>query len=353
MKIILSVTVLFFMFSFFTLPDTILAQGFNSITTPDGINLIAVGNSGKIYRSSNGGVTYISFTFGAQNFNYAASLGNDVWFVGQNGNTYKTSKTNAPINIYNTGSSSNMNSIVFVNANAGFVCGDNGEVYKSINGGVNWSLSNSGISSVKLNSVSFRDANNGIVVGNNGSIFATSDGGNSWSPQSSGTTNNLLKVRSISPVNDSAVAVGENGTLLMNSGSGWMAIASRIRTDITGLSGSNISDIHISGGGGFIRNNRSGSDKFYNFEQNPMMANLVDIFYYDNNKGWAVSSLNSVIIYTSNGGANWSMPSGATVGSAWVRKLTASGGIGNNLCEHPADRNTMFVTYGSTVYVSR
>ena len=31
-------------------------------------------------------------------------------------------------------------------------------------------------------------------------------------------------------------------------------------------------------GGGFIRNNKNNSPKFLNFESNPMMANLVDIF---------------------------------------------------------------------------
>jgi hypothetical protein len=83
-----------------------------------------------------------------------------------------------------------------------------------------------------------------------------------------------------------------------------------------------------------------------------MMANLVDIFYYDNNNGWAVSSLNSVIIYTTNGGTSWSMPTGSTVSYSWVSKLSASGGIGNNLCEHPFNRDVLFVVYGSTVYRS-
>ncbi|MBS1552506.1 MAG: hypothetical protein JST15_10625 [Bacteroidetes bacterium] len=325
-------------------------QGFNSVTTPDGVNLIAVGNNGKVYRSANSGLTWFNTVYGSANLNSVSAFANDVWIASANGNVYKTLKTSSSYTSYNTGSSNNLYGVYFINSSTGFVCGESGSVYKSVNGGINWTLSNSGISSVKLNSISFSSALKGRVVGNNGVIYYTNNGGSSWSMEKSGITFNLLKIKQF---NDSAVAVGENGTLLVNTSGGWTNVASRVRTDIRGVTGTSMNDVHLCGGGGFIRNNKSGNAKFSNFEQNPMHANLVDIFYYDINKGWAVSSLNSVIIYTTNGGTSWNMPAGSTLTRTWVSKLTASGGIGNNLCEHPFDRNTLFVVYGSTVYVSR
>jgi len=328
--------------------NKLYAQGFNSITS-DGTNVIAVGDNGKLYRSGNGGVLYSSFTNGAVNMNCVTHFGTEIWIASDGGVVSKTTFSSTGLTNYSTGVS-NLNYVKFIDANTGFVCGDGGVVYKSTNGGVNWTLSNSGIASVNLNSVSFSDANNGRVVGVNGLIYATNDGGNSWNPEISGTTRNLLKIKYFS---DTAVAVGEYGTLLINSGSGWSSIPSRINTDIRGVTGINMGNARICGGGGFIRNNTNSSYGFGNFEQNPMLANLVDIHYSDANKGWAVSSLNGVIIYTTNGGANWSMPSGSTITRTWESKLSAGGGIGNNLCQHPFDRNTMFVVYGSTVYVSR
>lgn len=325
-------------------------QGFNSVTTPDGVNLIAVGNNGKVYRSANSGLTWVTTTYGSANLNSVSSYNNDVWIASANGNVYKAQKTFSAYTSYNTGSANNLYGVYFINSNTGFACGDAGSVYKSVNGGVNWTLSNTGIPSVKLNSVNFSSSSVGRVAGNNGSIYYTNNGGSSWSTETSGTTYNLLKIKNF---NDSSVAVGEYGTLLINKGSGWTSVASRVRTDIRSVSGTSMNDVHICGGGGFIRNNKSGNAKFANFEQNPMMANLTDIFYYDGNKGWAVSSLNSVIIYTTNGGSSWSMPAGSTVTRTWVSKLSAGSGIGNNLCEHPFDRNTLFVVYGSTVYISR
>ncbi|MEO8666482.1 MAG: hypothetical protein ABI462_13405 [Ignavibacteria bacterium] len=38
----------------------ILSQGFNSIYSTDGLNLVAVGNAGKTYRSGNSGSTWVS-----------------------------------------------------------------------------------------------------------------------------------------------------------------------------------------------------------------------------------------------------------------------------------------------------
>ncbi|HMS64786.1 MAG TPA: YCF48-related protein [Ignavibacteria bacterium] len=333
----------------FILSGKTMAQGFNSITTPDGVNITAVGNSGKIYRSVNSGTTWTNFINGASNLYCVTSLNNDVWISSANGNILKTQKTASPVITYNTGSTNNLYSISFIDANTGFVCGDAGTVYKTINGGVNWTSSNSGIASVKLNSISFDNASVGTVAGNNGTIYVTSDGGSSWVSEVSGSNKNILKLKYFS---GNIIAVGEYGTLLSNDGSGWTSIDSRILTDIRGVTGTSINDVHLCGGGGFIRNNKSGSSKFTNFEVNPMMANLVDIFYYDANNGWAVSSLNSVIIYTTNAGATWSMPSGATMTKTWVSKLVAGGGIGNNLCMHPFNRDAMFVVYGSTVYRS-
>jgi len=325
------------------------AQGFNSVTTPDGINLTAVGNAGKLYRSANGGSTWTSIPNGSVNMNSTSSLGNDVWIAANGGTVYKTQKTVSPLTAYATGSGADLKSVTFVSSTVGYACGTGGTVVKTIDGGLTWSNSNSGISSVQLNSISFNGSNDGIVVGNAGTIYTTADGGSTWSSVSSGTTRNLLKAKYFS---DGITVVGEYGTLLVYNGS-WSSVNTKTKTDITGVTGSNISNVRVCGGGGFIRNNLSGNTKFLNFETNPMMANLVDIFYYDANKGWAVSSLNGVIIYTTNAGTTWSMPTGATVALSWVSKLVASGGIGNNLSEHPFDRNAMFVVYGSTVYVSR
>ena len=45
---------------------------------------------------------------------------------------------NSPLVPYDVGVASSINSVYFINETTGFLCGDAGVVYKSVNGGVNW-----------------------------------------------------------------------------------------------------------------------------------------------------------------------------------------------------------------------
>jgi len=339
----------------FSVTGMLKSQGFNSISTADGVNVIAVGAGdaqGKnVFRSYNAGNTWAGYSIPGVELKSVSSFNNDVWISGVNGNIYKTQKNNSPISTINTGLTTSINSVNFISETNGFFCGDNGVVNKSQDGGLTWTSINTGIPSVKLNSVSFLDDQKGIVVGDNGAAYITDNGGTSWSLENTGSANNLLKVKYLA---DGIAVTGVNGTLILKPNSSvWESVDTKVRTDITGLTGSDLNNIHVCGGGGFIRNNTNGNARFYNFEINPMMANLSDITYFDSQTGYAVSSLNTAIIKTTNAGTLWTLTAGTSVSFQWQNKLSANGGIGNNLCPHPTDKNTMFVVYGSTVYVSR
>jgi len=97
----------------------------------------------------------------------------------------------------------------------GYAVGDSGKVFKSINGGVNWSSVQTGITS-KLNSVCVFSEAVAIAVGDNGIIIKTTDGGNSWNTQQSGTTVNLTKITFNNLTNQVWIS-GEQGTLLVTN----------------------------------------------------------------------------------------------------------------------------------------
>ncbi len=329
----------------------VMAQGLNSITTPDGVNVVAVGNLGKIFRSTNAGSSWASYTNNSDNLNSVTSFGNDVWIAGSAGDVYKTTKSISPVTSVSLGEVFKINSIQFVSQSVGYLCGDGGKVYKSVNGGANWTVASAGIGSENLNGISFLDEQKGVLVGDGGKLYLTNDGGATWTPQVSGVTRDLLKAKYFA---DGIVAVGEWVVILTKEGTGdWTSVVTRTDSDIRGISGTAFNEVHVCGGGGFIRNNTNGRSNFFNFEINPMLANLVDIFYFNSNVGFAVSSLNNVVIKTTNGGTSWDMTAGATVAFNWVMKINPASGIGNNLCMHPYDRNTAYVVYGNKVYVSR
>jgi photosystem II stability/assembly factor-like uncharacterized protein len=99
--------------------NLIFAQGFNGISTPDGVNIIAAGDNGLIFRSLNGGNSWSSYTISSVNFKSVFSINDNVWIAGDNGKIYKTLKVNSPIDAYDLGITSSINSICFLDDNNG------------------------------------------------------------------------------------------------------------------------------------------------------------------------------------------------------------------------------------------
>lgn len=343
--------IVFALFLTIAIAPAIFSQGLNSISAFNSQNILAAGNSGKILRTSTGGNGWSSHVVNnTVNYKSVFAAGNYYFLSANNGKIYKTPVGVLSFTELNTGVATSLSSVAFIDSLTGFACGVNGVVIKTTNGGVNWASSNNGIGSASLNSISFKDFNNGIAAGDSGKVYLTTNGGLNWVLQTSLTNRNLLQAKYFSK---GIVIVGEYGVIIKkDSTSSFYSVNSKTNSDIRGVSGTY--DVnHVCGGGGFIRNNKNGSKGYLNFEINPMMANLVDIVFTDSLTGFAISSLNDAVIRTTNGGDSWSLPAGTTVNISWVSKLTASSGIGNNLCQHPFDRNAMFVMYGNTVYVSR
>ena len=73
------------------------------------------------------------------------------------------------------------------------------KVYVTLNGGSDWTNQPIPVSIGGLNAVTFVDANTGWIVGDDGLILHTSDGGGSWIPQESEVTADLESVQFVGP----------------------------------------------------------------------------------------------------------------------------------------------------------
>ena len=100
----------------------------------------------------------------------------------------------------NSGTTANLNSVHFEDANNGWAVGDSRIILHTTNGGQEWIAQTSGTDRW-LQSVSFTDLNNGTTVGGGendtteeGIILRTTNGGMTWFQQTSDTTHNLAGV---------------------------------------------------------------------------------------------------------------------------------------------------------------
>jgi photosystem II stability/assembly factor-like uncharacterized protein len=240
---------------FFNNPDTVMVAGFTN----------------SFYRSTDGGASWnfqwlgqsdglLSMNFPTKDTGYMVG----DWIALDSNDIKKT--TNGGVSWTNIITQINQNnqSIYFTDANTGYVAGDAGNLYKTQNGGINWSLLQSFYYSIwdiffptklvgyvvgdgslisytkdggatwkwpqtvpsgtgLLTSIWLPDTIHGYIVGENGLILKTSNGGNDWNSQYSGTSRALYSVC----FSDSLTGyiVGENGIILKtNNGGGPVGI---------------------------------------------------------------------------------------------------------------------------------
>ncbi|OFZ03986.1 MAG: hypothetical protein A2491_07195 [Bacteroidetes bacterium RIFOXYC12_FULL_35_7] len=131
-----------------------------------------------------------------------------------------------------SGTTNGLFSVYFIDANMGYVVGDNGIILNTNNASADWTVQTSN-TTYSLYSVYFTDANTGYTVGGgyNGvntesTILKTINGGALWISQISETTNPLFSVFFSNP--NMGYAVGLNGTILKttNAGNNWATQAS-------------------------------------------------------------------------------------------------------------------------------
>ncbi len=166
---------------------TIATKPFYDSHAIDDNTAVAVGASGYIAYTADGGDAWSTATSGTANHLFAVDAASDlIWYA------------------------------------AGF----NGTVTRSINGGSTWATLASG-TSADLWGVAFVDKKTGIVAGESGTVLQTTDGA-TFTARATGTTNDLLGATAADA--STIYAVGEAGTIAKstNKGMGWSLLTSGV-----------------------------------------------------------------------------------------------------------------------------
>jgi photosystem II stability/assembly factor-like uncharacterized protein len=183
----------------------------------------AVGESGTIMRSTDGGATWRHQDSGCNLWLYGVSAGSAarVWAVGEGGVIITTSDGGSTWTRHPTGATRTLYGVDAVAATTAWAVGDGGVVLKTVDSGSTWTPQASGTGST-LYAVSAVDANTAWAVGAGGVVLKTVDGGSSWSPQNSRVTATLYGVSAVSA--DTCWSVGSAGTILRteNGGLTWV-----------------------------------------------------------------------------------------------------------------------------------
>lgn len=200
-----------------------------------------VGDNGLILNTYNGGTTWNSTFEGNLPLYSVFFISSNIGFavggipgIGGSavGEVLKTTNGGA---VWNTQWSGGycLYSVFFSDADTGYAVGSEnwlvvstiGTILKTIDGGTTWTKSQyyPGLWPNHFYSVCFPDANTGYVVGSGGAIFKTNDGGTTWDSQSSTTSVGLSSVYFTNA--DTGYIVGDGGIILktINGGAIWEA----------------------------------------------------------------------------------------------------------------------------------
>lgn len=219
----------------------------------------------------------------------------------------------------NSGTSSTLYRVQFINTNVGYATGDGGLVVKTIDGGSNW-ISVPVSTSFPVRDLSFiNDSTGWIITGNpdnsmnSGAVWKTTNGGTNWEQQPLGTTQARLGISFVS--SDRGWACGANngpwdirattngGTswfLQSGSGFGWIYDIDCISSDF----GWSVGVVYFPSSTGFVIKTTDGGTN-WNQQNTGNVPFLYGVGFVDSDHGFVVGDAGTVL-GTTNGGSSWS-----------------------------------------------
>jgi photosystem II stability/assembly factor-like uncharacterized protein len=201
--------------------------------------------------------------------------------------------------------------VSFVSNDIGYIGGSEGIIYKTEDGGENWTPQVSGITA-NIFSMTFTDEMNGHAAAGDGTgyILRTTDGGENWTSQSFATSDYLLEI--IFTNSTTGYCVGYDGTILktIDQGETWTApdqsFSGNIRSiyftnDTTGYAVSEADVIYKTIDAG----------ETWSTHDSGTSSILLAIFFADEMNGFAAGG-SGALVRTEDAGETWSVSESST-----------------------------------------
>ena len=210
---------------------------------------------------------------------------------------YHTTDGGATFEIQETSLGTSTGAIYMIDENEGYTGGGSGFVYRTLDGGQNWTFH--GAISSTLTDMDFANDTTGYACGNNGAVFSITPEG--VTNLNSGLSTNLGGITSPS---ENKVWVCGGGTISYFDGTTFTFQSGPGGTynDIFFL---NQQEGWIVGNNGIIGHTENGGEAWYRqINPDPEGNSLYGLFFLNENEGWAIGA-QGTILKTTNGGDNW------------------------------------------------
>jgi len=242
------------------------------------------------------GTTLNSIYFVNPKVGYICGFNGLILKTENGGRTWQKNTFDSRVNFFN---------VYFLTEDKGFISGDNGTIIYTTDGGEHWKILRTYIKESIFDICFLSDKQTGFMTGSHGTILKTVNGGSSWYPVYTPTRELLYSISFRDDVN--GYAVGWNGTILRttNSGNTWKLMEKLTNNYLRDITFIDANNGFISGGGGIVLRTTNGGDDWNEVPSNTM-SGLYSIHFLDNNDGLILGSRGEILV-TNDSGANWKL----------------------------------------------
>ena len=221
-----------------------------------------VGDAGTLLRSTSSGFTWGPVASGVTAdlhdiFAIDYANGTTICIVGKNGTILKTTTSGVAWVPQPAPVTTHLNGVFFSDPLIGYAVGDAGTIITTTNGGTTWLSLNSGVTA-DLNHLFFTSLQVGWIVGDGGTLLSTTDAGQSWSSVVTGVSHDLRRLFFSDAQN--GTAVGRGGTILRttNAGGNWVQQTSGTTADLNSVFFTDLLTGIVVGNGGLAKKTING-----------------------------------------------------------------------------------------------
>ena len=260
---------------------------------------IAVGgaNNQTIFATTNGGANWI-LTSTVNSYSSAAYVSQNTFFAAGN---ILAKSTDGGFNwtAVLTGSIGTLYSVQFTSPDTGFVLSDNGNLFKTVNGGLNWIAYPTSISAPT--DMHFANSLTGFICRNIGQPFMTTNGGLNWSVMNTGISAQLLRIHFIN-ANTGFIGSDNNICKTTNAGVNWIITPLSSLNSFRGIYFKNQMTGYAGGPNTVYKTTNSGTNWFQ--LQMPMTDDFTAFSFPSNDTGY-VSTVSGYVHKTITGGVSF------------------------------------------------
>ncbi|MBS1515474.1 MAG: T9SS type A sorting domain-containing protein [Bacteroidetes bacterium] len=279
-----------------------ISANFKDMCFLNGTTGFAVSDSGRIFKTTDGAVTWTTQKPEVNNYTGISFINSNTGFIFTKSSLHILKTTNCGVNWSFIPTPFNgSNKGCFINEMTGYAAGS--LVWKTTDGGANWSISASaGIGG--YNKVFFKNELTGFALANNGYFVITTDGGSYWA------------TADISANSDSMMSIsfsGSTGFLCSHQGAiykttappfSWRTLQTFVtRNDLTAVKFLNPQTGWTSGANGTLLKSTNGGINWFNITTQTT-SKIYSFFFLNENTGW-IGCNGSLLKKTTNGGNNW------------------------------------------------